>query len=129
MHLLFLLGRVLYGGFFLLSGSRHFTQLNAMVPYAASKGIPAPKIAVPGSGLLAALGGLSILLGVWPRLGVLLIAVFLLPVTFSMHNYWSDRDPQARQMNQVQFHKNIALLGAALMFLMIPHPWVFSLAE
>jgi putative oxidoreductase len=129
MDSLFLLGRALYGGFFLISGLRHFSQLNAMVPYAASKGVPAPKMAVLGSGLLAFLGGLSILLGLWPRWGVLLIAVFLLPVTFSMHNYWADRDPQTRQMNQVQFHKNLALLGAALMLLMVPEPWVLRLGR
>jgi len=129
MDYLFLVGRVLYGGFFLVSGLNHFSQLNAMVPYAASKGVPAPKLAVLGSGLLAFLGGLSILLGLWPRAGVLLLAIFLLPVTFGMHNYWADRDPQTRQMNQVQFHKNMALLGAALMLLMIPEPWVLSLGR
>jgi uncharacterized membrane protein YphA (DoxX/SURF4 family) len=129
MDYLFLVGRVLYGGFFLVSGLNHFSQLNAMVPYAASKGVPAPKLAVLGSGLLAFLGGLSILLGLWPRAGVLLLAIFLLPVTFGMHNYWADGDPQTRQMNQVQFHKNMALLGAALMLLMIPEPWVLSLGR
>lgn len=129
MDYLFLVGRVLYGGFFLVSGLNHFSQLNAMVPYAASKGVPAPKLAVLGSGLLAFLGGLSVLLGLWPRAGVLLLAIFLLPVTFGMHNYWADGDPQTRQMNQVQFHKNMALLGAALMLLMIPEPWVLSLGR
>jgi putative oxidoreductase len=129
MSYLFLLGRILYGGFFLLAGSRHFTQLNGMVPYAASKGVPAPKIAVLGSGLLAVLGGLSIVLGLWPRCGALLIAVFLLPVSFAMHNFWADKDPQARQLNQVQFQKNMALLGGALMLLMIPEPWVLGLGR
>lgn len=129
MQYLFLLGRILYGGFFLVSGIRHFRQVDAMVPYAASKGVPAPRLAILGSGLLAALGGLSILLGAWPRWGVLLIAVFLIPVSFQMHNYWADRDPQARQMNEVQFHKNMALLGAALMLLMIREPWVLSLGR
>lgn len=129
MSYLFLLGRILYGGFFLISGIRHFRQVGAMVPYAASKGVPAPRAAILGSGLLAALGGLSILLGAWPRWGVMLIAVFLLPVSLQMHNYWADRDPQTRQMNQVQFHKNMALLGAVLMLLMIPEPWALSVGR
>jgi putative oxidoreductase len=124
---LFLLGRVLYGGFFLLNAYHHFTQASTMAPYAGSKGVPAPKAAIIGSGVLLALGGLSILLGVKPKLGILCIVLFLLPVSFTMHNYWADRDPQAQQMNQIQFHKNMGLLGAALMLLAIPEPWWLSL--
>jgi putative oxidoreductase len=124
---LFLLGRILYGGFFLYNAYHHFTGVSAMAPYAGSKGVPAPKAAILGSGVLLALGGLSSLLGVKPRLGILCVVLFLLPVTFTMHNYWADRDPQARQMNQAHFNKNIGLLGAALMLLAIPEPWWLSL--
>jgi putative oxidoreductase len=123
---LFLLGRILYGGFFLRNAYNHFTGVSAMAPYAGSKGVPAPRAAILGSGVLLALGGLSILLGVKPKLGIVCVVLFLLPVTFTMHNYWADRDPQSRQMNQIQFNKNIGLLGAALMLLAIPEPWWFS---
>jgi putative oxidoreductase len=129
MEYLFLLGRILFGGFFLLSGYRHFTGVAAMAPYAASKRVPAPQLAVVGSGVLLALGGLSILLGMRPKWGVLCLALFLIPVSFAMHNYWADKDPQMRQNNQIQFHKNMALLGAALMLLAIPEPWALSLGR
>jgi putative oxidoreductase len=129
MDYLFLLGRILFGGFFLLSGFRHFTGASAMAPYAASKDVPAPRVAVLGSGVLLALGGLSILLGVRPKWGVLFLALFLIPVSFKMHNYWADKDPQMRQNNEIQFHKNLALLGAALMLLAIPEPWALSLGH
>jgi putative oxidoreductase len=129
MDYLFLLGRFLFGGFFLLNGYRHFTGVSAMAPYAASKGVPAPRMAILGSGALLALGGLSILLGVRPKVGVLLLALFLVPVSLAMHNFWSDRDPQMRQSNEIQFMKNLALLGAALMLLAIPEPWALSLGQ
>jgi uncharacterized membrane protein YphA (DoxX/SURF4 family) len=129
MDYLFLLGRILFGGFFLVSSYRHFTQASVMAPYAASKGVPAPKIAVLGSGMLLALGSLSVLLGVRPKWGVLFLALFLIPVSLTMHNYWADKDPQMRQTNEIQFHKNLALLGAALMLLAIPEPWVLSLGH
>ena len=64
VEFLFLLGRVLFGGFFVLSGIRHFQHLDMMAGFTGSKGFPAPKLAVIGSGLLILLGGLSILLGV-----------------------------------------------------------------
>jgi putative oxidoreductase len=129
MDYLFLLGRILFGGFFLFNAYRHFTGVSSMGPYAASKGVPAPRMAILGSGLLLALGGSSILLGVKPKWGVLLLALFLVPVTFAMHNFWADQDQQTRQSNEIQFQKNLALLGASLMLLLIPEPWLLSLGR
>ncbi|HEV8454492.1 MAG TPA: DoxX family protein [Gemmatimonadales bacterium] len=129
MDYLFLLGRILFGGFFLVNAFRHFTGVSAMAPYAASKGVPLPQLAILASGVLLALGGLSILLGVRPKWGILFLAMFLIPVSFAMHNYWTDRDPQTRQANEINFHKNLALLGAALMLLAIPEPWLLSLGH
>jgi len=75
------------------------------------------------------LGGLSILLGVQPRWGAVLIIVFLLPVTFVMHNFWADTEPAAKQVNQAMFQKNLALLGAALMLVLIPEPCPLGLGR
>jgi len=127
MQLLFLLGRLLYGGFFLLSGINHLRNVDRMAPYARSRGVPFPDLAVLGSGALIIAGGLSILLGVYPTVGVLLISLFLIPTTLLMHGFWSDKDPGARQGNLTHFKKNVALLGAAWMFLLIPQPWPWSL--
>ena len=129
MQYLFLLGRILFGGFFLVNAYRHLTMVSGMAPYAASKGVPSPRLAIVGSGVLLLLGGLSVLLGVRPDWGVLFIALFLIPVSFTMHNYWADGDPGMRQNNQINFHKNLALLGGALMLLAIPQPWPLSLGH
>jgi hypothetical protein len=51
----------------------------------------------------------------------------MVPVTLIMHNYWADTDPFAKQMNQVNFLKNVGLLGAAWMLIMVPQPWPMSL--
>jgi len=72
-------------------------------------------------------GGLSILLGVRPAWGVALISAFLIPVTLGMHQYWKHTDPMMRINDQVNFLKNVALLGAAWMLLMMPQPWPMSL--
>lgn len=127
MVFLFLLGRILYGGFFLLSGIGHLRNFEKMAPFARSRGVPSPKLAVFGSGILIILGGLSILLGVYPDWGVLLISLFLIPTTLMMHSFWADTDPNTRQGNLINFKKNVALLGAAWMFLLIPQPWPWSL--
>jgi putative oxidoreductase len=123
----FMAGRVLFGGFFLLAGLDHFRFVSMMTPYAASKGIPAPRLGVLGSGTLIVLGGLSVLLGVRPTWGVVCLTLFLLPTSFLMHNYWAATDPSARMMDKTNFKKNIALLGAAWMLLLVPQPWPWSL--
>jgi putative oxidoreductase len=127
MPYVFLAGRVLYGGFFLFAGIDHFRHVGMMTPYAGAKGIPAPRLGVLGSGLLVVLGGLSVLLGVRPTWGVVLLTVFLLPTSFLMHNYWAATDPSVRQLDLINFKKNMALLGAAWMLLLIPQPWPLSL--
>ena len=127
MDYLFLLGRVLYGGFFILGGLNHFQHLGMMAGYAGFKGVPAPKIAVLFSGLLILVGGLSLVTGVQPTLGVICVAVFLIPVTFMVHTYWSDTDANTKINNRVNFQKNLALLGAGLALLIVPQPWPLSL--
>src|SRR5437016_11759432 len=95
MQYLFLAGRVLYGGFFVLAGIDHFRLVGMMTPYAAAKGIPAPRLAVLGSGSLIVLGGLSTLLGARPNWGRLLLTAFVVPPSLLMHNYWTATDPSA----------------------------------
>lgn len=127
MDYLFLAGRILFGGFFIISGIRHFQYLPIMTQFTGAKGVPAPKLFVIGSGLLILFGGAIMLLGCRPLWGVVAITVFLVPVTLVMHDYWADTDPMAKQMNQVNFLKNVALLGAAWMMVLVPEPWPYSL--
>jgi uncharacterized membrane protein YphA (DoxX/SURF4 family) len=125
---LFLIGRVLYGGFFVLGGLNHFQHLNMMAGFTASKGVPAAKPLVLASGLLILVGGLLVIAGWHIGIGLACIVLFLGPVTFLMHNYWVEEDVMQRINQRVNFQKNIALLGAALMMLMIARPWALSVA-
>lgn len=115
MDVLVLIGRVLFVPLFLASGFGHIAQADAMAQYAKFKGVPAPKPAVLASGVLLIAGALSVLLGVWADLGALLLLAFLLPTAFLMHAFWKETDPQAKQTEMVQFNKDLALAGAALM--------------
>ena len=126
MQIAFLIGRIIVGIYFIYSGIHHFTSLQMMAGYAGSKGVPMPKIAVPASGALIVIGGLSILLGFRPLIGVIAILLFLLPTTFMMHNFWTVQDPMQKMSEMVNFTKNMALIGCALMFLAIPQPWAYS---
>lgn len=128
MNILFLIGRIIFGGYFIFSGLNHFKNLRMLSSYAQSKGTPAPSAAVIVSGIMILLGGLSILLGVYPVVGIALIIAFLIPVSFIMHNFWAVSDQQMKMIDMINFTKNLALVGATLMFLAIPRPWPLSLA-
>ena len=129
MNIAFLIGRIIFSAFWLMSASNHFTKLNDMSQYTKAKGVPFPKLAVAGSGVLLLLGGASVLLGVYPTIGVILLIVFMLGATFQMHNFWTVTDRQMKQADRINFLKNMALIGALLMLLAIPQPWLFSLAS
>lgn len=112
MRILPLLGRILFSAMFIVSGMGHFSD--QMIGYAASQGVPAASLLVPLSGVLAIVGGLSILFGFGARLGAWLIVAFLVPVTFMMHAFWNFTDPTMYQMQLVNFMKNLSMLGGAL---------------
>jgi putative oxidoreductase len=89
--------------------------------------VPIPEAAVLLTGALLIVGAVSILLGILPRLGLACIILFLAGVAPTMHAFWSVADPQMRQMDMANFMKNLALMGGALMMLMIPTPWAYSI--
>ncbi|HBW74118.1 MAG TPA: DoxX family protein [Candidatus Magasanikbacteria bacterium] len=127
MSLLFLLGRILFGGFFVMSAFKHFSKTDMLAGYAVSKGVKSGKFAVLFTGLLLLIGGLGIILGVYVQLAVATLVLFLVPVSFMMHAFWKDTDANMKMMNMINFNKNMALVGATLMALMITMPWPFSL--
>ena len=114
-----LIGRILFSLIFLSSGLMgHIMMASQTAAYAASSGVPAPMAMVVISGIIALLGALSIILGYKAKMGAWLIVIFLVPVTFMMHNFWTITDPAQQMMRTMQmsmFMKNIALIGAALM--------------
>lgn len=117
MDIVFVAGRVLLALIFLMSAIGHLTQSKGMAQYAASKGVPAAEAGVIASGLVFALGGIALVLGIWVDLAALALALALVPVTLMMHAYWKETDPQAKQGEQINFNKNLALIGAMLVLL------------
>ena len=106
-------GRIMYGGYFVYSGIRHFKDREAMIGYAKSKGVRWPKLAVLGTGAMLVVGGLSLVTGVKPKLGAGLVTGFLAGVTPQMHDYWNAGDQVQRSNDKVNFTKNLALIGGA----------------
>ena len=113
MNYVVLLGRILYVAIFIMAGPGHFSA--GSIAFAESKGVPLASIAVPLSGIIALIGGLSILLGFKAKYGAWLIVLFLVPVSIKMHDFWNATEPMAIMTQQVMFMKNMSMLGAALL--------------
>ncbi len=123
---IFLVGRCLVGGMYLWSGTNNLMSLQATAAFASSKGLPFPEVGVTFASLLLVAGGLSLLTGIHPRVGVAAIALFLVSVTPVMHNWWA-LTGMDRAIQLFSFEDNVALFGSALVFVAIPTPWQFGL--
>jgi len=122
----FLIGRILFGGFFLYSGINHLRQRKAMAGYTASKGVPAPEAAVTATAVPLIAGGASLLLGLKPKWGAAALLGFLAGVSPIMHDFWRNEDPNERMNNMTNFMKNMALAGGALALMGVEEPWEAS---
>ncbi len=115
MEWMFLAGRILFAIMFVDSGIKgHILVRKGTVAYARQSRVPLPQLAVPATGAMIVAGSIMVALGAWGDLGALLIAAFLIAVTPVMHAFWRETEPMPRQMQRVQFMKNLTMLGAAL---------------
>jgi uncharacterized membrane protein YphA (DoxX/SURF4 family) len=78
--------------------------------------IPWTPLLLIGATLLELIGGLLLLLGVKEKLGAALLILFLIPVTVIMHQFWFV-EGGLRDVQQIMFLKNLAILGGLLMVL------------
>jgi len=122
----FLIGRAIFGGYFILGGVNHFKQQKQLAQYAAAKKVPKPDLAVKTTGAMLLVGGTSILLGITPKLGTSAVIGFLAAVSPVMHNFWKQGQPEQRMNEMVNFTKNLALIGAAIALMAVEEPWPAS---
>jgi putative oxidoreductase len=108
-----LVARQLFSVIFIIASAGHFTP--GTIAVAEEHGVPMAALLVPVSGMIALTGGLSVLFGFRARIGGALLVVFLVPVTFMMHNFWAAADASAFRLELVLFVRNIVLLCGALL--------------
>ncbi|MDB5238881.1 MAG: DoxX family protein [Candidatus Parcubacteria bacterium] len=132
MTVLFLVGRIVFALYWLHAAYQHLFKSAGLVGYtqakAGYKSVGTAKFAVIGTGVLLAIGGITLLLGIWVRLGILCLVIFLLGAAFKMHAYWKETEPNAVMSENIHFWKDIALAAALLMLLAVPLPWMYALS-
>ena len=125
--ILAIIGQGIFGLYWIYNGVNHLAHHKMLAGYTQTKNVPMPLTAVIITGLLLIGGGLSILTGWYLVYGLTAIVIFLLGVTFRMHDFWNEKDPNAKMMNMILFMRNIALLGATLMMYYWEFDWPWTL--
>lgn len=128
---IFLVGRILFVALFGVSAQGHFANHDRYVTTARGK-IPVPYVAGWPVGAWLVLAILSLVLGIWPDVGVLMMAAFLIPTTILFHPFWTFSDATQRRTQRSNFFRNISLLGATLAlfaFLSVSGPGQFAITR
>lgn len=109
-----LLGRILLSAIFLLSAIHKLTHWSATEAQLQSEGLAWVSLLLAGAVALELAGSLMVLVGFQARWGALLLFVFLIPVTFIVHDFWT-YEGQQQQTQMINSIKNLAVMGGTLM--------------
>jgi putative oxidoreductase len=109
-----LIARILLSIIFIYSGFGKLTGFEGTVGYIASKGLPVPQLMAIVAIAIELGAGLLLLVGYKARWAALAIFLFLIPTTLIFHNFWAS-PPNEYQMQQINFMKNVTIMGGMLM--------------
>ena len=108
-----LIGRVILGGLFLMSGAEKLTGIDQFAASLVKDGIPqqfAPALAWLGAGI-ETIGGLLIMLGLATSWASLLLIAFTIVAAFIAHRFW-EAAPDMRMSQTAHFEKNMMIAAA-----------------
>jgi putative oxidoreductase len=108
-----LLGRIFIAWIFIPSGLRKLMNIDGFAASLTERGVPMAELMAWAGGLVELIGGLAVLIGVQVRFAGVLMILFTLAATLIAHRFW-EFDMPARQMQQSQFFKNLAIMGGYL---------------
>ena len=109
-----LLARLMITLVFASAVANKVMQFSSTAAYMQQEGVPVPKFALFGAIGLLLIGCVSLILGAWTRSGAMFLLAFLAAATFYFHDFWQMADPAQRQVQTIQFMKNVAIGGGLL---------------
>ena len=124
MSLTSFVARPLLAGMFVYGGLDAFRNPEGKVPRAEKV---APEIAglvgvdadteqlVQFNGAVQVAAGVTMALGIFPRLSALALAGSLVPTTLAGHRFWEEEEDAAQAQQRIQFLKNAAMFGGLLL--------------
>ncbi|TXI36442.1 MAG: DoxX family protein [Nitrosomonas sp.] len=110
-----LLGRWFICAIFLISAVQKILTWDTTSTDMVATGLQVVPLFLVGAILIEFFGGLSLLLGARAKLGALLLAIYLIPVTALFHNFWTLPVGSELWSSQLtMFLKNCAIFGGLL---------------
>lgn len=108
-----LVGRILLGLIFVLSGTGKIFGFDGAVGYIAAKGLPLPQIVAVLTICIELGGGLMLVFGLYTRWAAFGLAVFTVLAALIFHNFWAATEAM-RMSQQTNFMKNLSIAGGML---------------
>lgn len=108
--ILFIISKILFVGIFFSAGLNKIFNFSGTAGYMESVGMPFTSFFLIGAILLLTVGSLSILFDYKPKLGSILLIIFLVPATLIFHNNIAD------QIQMIMFMKNVSILGGLIIY-------------
>jgi putative oxidoreductase len=111
------IGRFLIAILFLMAGISKIPGWDGTAAYMASKGVPMVGVALAITVAVEILASIMIIVGFKARYAAAAILIWLIPVTFMMHDFWNVADAMQQRMQMIMFNKNVAIMGALLLIM------------
>jgi putative oxidoreductase len=118
MSMLKSLSRLLLSGIFISGGADAFLKPGGRVNKVAAFDIPEAEQAVKLNGATMVFAGTALALGIAPKVAATVLIGCLIPTTIVGHPFWKEEDSGSRKNQQVQFLKNLGLMGGLLLVLL-----------
>lgn len=111
---LILVARMLLMALFVTSGWSKLMSFSGTAGYMASLGVPLPEVATAIAILMEFFVAIALILGIYTRPLALLMVLFTLGTALLGHHFWT-MEGAARAMNQINFYKNLSIMGGLLL--------------
>jgi putative oxidoreductase len=111
-----LVGRLCLAAIFLWSGVGKIGGFGDFAGMLASQGLPAPTVAALVAVVLEAGGAALVIIGLLTRPAAAGLLLFTVAASLIAHDFWTLAGPE-RQMQQIQFMKNLGLIGGFLLLI------------
>ncbi|MEQ1944680.1 DoxX family protein [Mesorhizobium sp. VNQ89] len=111
---LYLFGRLLLGGLFVVGGIEHFFIQPVLTGIMAGRGVPAARSVLILGSIWQVIFGLLFIFGIVPALSALALAVFTALASLIFLDFWNKQQPERSALRNALLC-NIAIIGALFM--------------
>ncbi|MFM9864371.1 MAG: DoxX family protein [Micropepsaceae bacterium] len=118
MHYAATLGRILLGLYFLAAGSGKIMAPPPLeqIAHMTANGIPAADLMYVLTGACETIAGICMVLGLHTRLVALLLAIFCVLASVTLHAFWKEPEGHEKFVQMIMFMKNMSTMAGLLAF-------------